>query len=121
MEDLVVLYQKVADMTAPVCGSSDCELFVGSPVRCCQREYCELTRKFALAKYGTKLEETGNKELPFMGENGCTVAPHLRPLCSIHICCFSWARKATKSPDGYVELREKILKAAKDQDKWPLL
>lgn len=29
---------------------------------------------------------TGHPTLTYMGENGCVVAPHLRPLCTVHVC-----------------------------------
>lgn len=40
----------------------------------------------ALEFFGVSLEETGHPTLPFMGPGGCTVAPHLRPVCSVHTC-----------------------------------
>jgi hypothetical protein len=119
-DNLVVLYKKIADMTAPICSSGSCEKFRGLKNHCCSREYCEVTRKFARERYGVRLAETGNDDLPFMGERGCVVAPHLRPVCSIHICDWTWASKST-APKGYVELRQEIFKQAKEENKWPLI
>lgn len=44
-----------------------------------------MTRSFALETFGIALEG-GTGPLPFIGPNGCTVPPHLRPLCSVHVC-----------------------------------
>jgi hypothetical protein len=121
MADLLpILYQKIAELTSPSCcnGMAECAQFAARKYRCCERQYCEMARKFAKEKYSIDLQETGNPDLPFMGENGCTVAPHLRPVCSLHVCCFSWAVKST-APEGYQELRDQILSEAKFQNKEP--
>lgn len=77
---LVDLYREMADMTKPECAA--CPV----PLSCCGKAYCDLTARFAKDNWGVTLQPTGHKTLPFMGPNGCTVAPHLRPICSIHTC-----------------------------------
>lgn len=97
MSDLLpILYQQIADLTAPSCqnGTAECAQHKDKKYRCCERQYCELARKFAKEKYGIDLQETGNPDLPFMGENGCTVAPHLRPICALHCCTMTDAAKS---------------------------
>lgn len=97
-------------MTLPSCGKTEeCKLVYGER-RCCSGSYCELARKFALEKYGIVLQETGNKEVPFMAASGCVVEPHLRPVCSLHTC-----RPFTY----YFILRGEILAQAKEQGKIP--
>jgi hypothetical protein len=128
MSDLLpILYQRIADLTSPSCcngtaecvcnGTAECARFQDRKYRCCERQYCEQTRKFAKEKYGIDLLETGNAELPFMGEYGCTVPPHLRPVCAIHVCSYVWMEKEQTAPEGYVELREQIIAEAKRQGK----
>lgn len=42
----------------------------------------------ARARWGVELADkrTTHPTLPFMSETGCVVAPHLRPLCTLHTC-----------------------------------
>jgi hypothetical protein len=122
MADLLpILYQKIADLTAPSCqnGTAECGKFCDRKYRCCERQYCDATRRFAKENYNIDLQETGNAELPFMGENGCTVAPHLRPICALHVCSYSWAEKEMTAPKGYEELRDQIIAEARAQGKDP--
>jgi hypothetical protein len=114
-DPLPILYQKIADMTGSSCanGKDECEKFAGNKYRCCERQYCEMARTFAKEKYGIDLQDTGNPDLPFMGENGCTVAPHLRPICALHVCTWSWAAQSHIQHDEqkkteYMELRRQI-------------
>ena len=121
MDKLPILYQKIADLTASSChnGVAECSKFLDRKYRCCERQYCELTRKFAKEKYDIDLLETGNPDLPFMGEEGCTIAPHLRPICAIHVCSYTWSA-CPSSPKGYQQLRDEILTEAKAQNKEPM-
>jgi hypothetical protein len=83
---LVVLYQKMADLTAPECANT-CR----APHSCCDELYCAMTTDYAMERYGIALEpappcEANPKHLPYIGPQGCIVAPHLRPLCTMHTC-----------------------------------
>ncbi len=125
MADLLpILYQQMAEMTAPLCGSGslECAQFCQKKYRCCEKQYCEATAKFAREKYGVELQPTGNPDLPFMGEHGCTVAPHLRPICTLHVCSISWAAKSSIENDeqktkAYFDLRDRILAEARREGK----
>jgi hypothetical protein len=75
------LYQQMSDLTAPEC-ANEC----WKPHSCCEPMYCEFTIQHAADKWGVKLEPTGHPTLPLMGPTGCTAAPHLRPICTIHTC-----------------------------------
>src|SRR5258708_2687239 len=127
-EDLLpILYQRMANITAPLCGSGSCECgqFADRQYRCCEKQYCEGTARFAWEKYGIDLQTTGHPELPFMGEHGCTVAPHLRPICTLHMCWISWAAQSSiegneQKTKAYFDLREDILTEARKQGKEPL-
>ena len=82
---LVGLYKKIAAHTVPECGR--CRV----PHGCCDVMYCEMAREFA-KEQGVELKDTGfknQKVLPFLGPEGCVVPPHLRPVCSVHVCCIN--------------------------------
>lgn len=86
---LVVLYRKMAELTAPECANS-CRV----PHSCCAIVYCQIAKHYALDRYGVTLKPeepcaTNPKRLPYMGPEGCTVAPHLRPLCAVHTCAIN--------------------------------
>jgi hypothetical protein len=121
---LPILYQKIADLTTPSCcnGTAECAKFAGNKYRCCERKYCDLAARFAKEKYGIELQATGNPDLPFMGETGCVVPPHLRPICAMHVCSVSWAPKShvegsSEKLREYMELRKQIDEEARRQDK----
>lgn len=83
MAELIGLYQQMSDLTAPFCADKCPNRF-----KCCAPEHCEKAASYAKEKYGIELERIGI-ELPFLGPNGCTVAPHLRPVCTMHTCLMS--------------------------------
>ena len=92
--ELKKLYQEMADLTKKKCVSK-C-LRMGS---CCSPEYCEMAKEYA-KEQGEELKETKN-------EKGCLVPPHLRPLCTVHVC----ERLLFMDKDfseKYFELREKL-------------
>jgi hypothetical protein len=102
---LVKLYQEMADMTQPECAA--CPV----PLSCCGPEYCNLAAKYALKDWGVVLQPTGHPRLPFMGPNGCTVAPHLRPLCAVHTCqinALAFKPGDQEWTDRYFRLRNQI-------------
>lgn len=117
MDSLVVLYEKIEKITNPSCisGKDECSVFSGKKYKCCSNEYCNKAKQFAKDGYGIELEPTGNKDVMFMGDNGCIVAPHLRPICTVHVCSITWAAKSMVSGDEvtreYFSLREKIFEA----------
>lgn len=98
---LVVLYQKMYDLTNPKCGS--CNL----PNACCHKDYCEMTLAYAKEVWGTDLLRTEHPTLPLMGEKGCTAAPHLRPLCTAHVC-EQHLMRVDDFTEQYFQIREEI-------------
>jgi hypothetical protein len=117
------LYQEMADMTSPVC-ENECTIYRDKKYRCCELKYCKLAAKFAKEKYNIELQPTGNPDLLFMSENGCTVPPHLRPICTLHVCPISYAGvscigSSKLRTDEYFALRKKIEVEAKIQNKIP--
>jgi hypothetical protein len=75
--------------------------------------YCSMAAEYAQEEYGEELVPTGHPTIPFMGPNGCTVQPYLRPLCTLHTCKIN-SLGFTKDPDWdrqYFELRDKINEA----------
>lgn len=101
VERLKKLYRQMSDMTRPKCGS--CNI----PLQCCSPEYCDMTIRWAREKYGEELKTTSHPRLPLMGANGCTAEPHLRPLCTVHVC-EKQLMIDPKFHDAYFELREQI-------------
>ena len=78
--ELIRLYREISDLTRPKC--HECEV----PHYCCAPEHCEATIRYA-AELGVFLSATDHPQLPLLGPDGvCTVAPHLRPICSVHVC-----------------------------------
>jgi len=103
-QELVVLYQQMADLTLPKCGQ--CMI----PYNCCSPEYCEIAISFA-EKKGIELQRTGHPKLPLMGSHGCTAPPHLRGMCTMHVCSINSLGFDPKDPawtEHYFELRDKI-------------
>jgi hypothetical protein len=82
-ERLKVLYADLAEHTW-----SDCEVSCTYRPRygCCHPMFCRLAAHFAARVWDVELEPTGHPRLPFMGPEGCTIEPHLRPVCSKHTC-----------------------------------
>jgi len=76
VSELEALYQQMADLTRPKCG--ECR----SPMSCCDPMYCDMADEISLGK----IAKTGHPTLKFMGPGGCVVPPHLRPLCTLHVC-----------------------------------
>jgi hypothetical protein len=79
-QQLIDLYAAMAAHTLPECRACF------NPHSCCDAMYCENTIKFAAKKWGVDLPRTDHPKLPLMGPTGCTAAPHLRPMCTTHVC-----------------------------------
>ena len=78
---LIALYAELAALTEPECSHS-CE----PPLSCCAESYCLDAIEFARQSWNVELQQTSHPVLPLMGAHGCTVAPHLRPMCAAHTC-----------------------------------
>jgi len=102
---LVTLFREMSDLTAPECASV-CKL----PHSCCSLEYCNMAEQFARDD-GIILLHTDHPQLPFMGPTGCTVAPHFRPLCTLHTCdinSLGFKKHDPEWTDRYFILRNQI-------------
>jgi len=102
---LTVLYEQMSRLTAPVC-AKECR----APHSCCDAMYCEIAENYAKEE-GVILQRTGHPTLPFMGPEGCTVPPHLRPICTLHVCCINSLGFKPKDPEWtkeYFKLRGEI-------------
>lgn len=103
---LVALYADLAAHTEPECTGA-CE----RPMTCCQERYCEIAMDFAVEHWGVELQTTWHRALPLMGPDGCTVAPHLRPICTAHTCeiCEHGAKRGDAAwTERYYVLRDAI-------------
>jgi len=108
---LVLLFEEMSVLTRPEC--EKCRV----PLSCCSPEYCEIAISYAAEEYQLQLKRTDHPKLPLMGPTGCTAAPHLRPLCTLHTCKINgigtsgdpvWDKK-------YFMLREQIDEASYEQ------
>lgn len=102
---LVDLYKNLSELTRPKC--DQCR----APRSCCSSEYCEMAAEFASA-CGVSIERTNHPRLSFMGQNGCVVPPHLRPLCTRHVCSinsFGCDPNDSAFTDNYFKLVDEIM------------
>jgi hypothetical protein len=102
---LEILYEQMSQLTAPVCAN-----YCRAPHSCCDRMYCEIAADYA-KEQGVTLIRTGHPTLPFMSAQGCTIPPHLRPICTLHVCCVNSLGFKPNDPKWtkeYFELREEI-------------
>jgi hypothetical protein len=72
-----------------------------------------MAEDFAREEWGIDLTSlrTNHPKLPFMGDSGCVVPAHLRPLCTLHVCSINnIGIKATDMEwtNKYFELRDQI-------------
>lgn len=79
-QQLIDLYDAMAKHTAPECAKCF------RPHSCCDKLYCDITLLAAKKFWGVDLPTTDHPTLPLMGPTGCTAAPHLRPMCTTHVC-----------------------------------
>jgi hypothetical protein len=80
-ERLVALYEELSVLTA-----RECDAACVRPRSCCEARYCALAIDHARTHWRIELTETWHPALPLMGDDGCTAAPHLRPICTAHTC-----------------------------------
>lgn len=71
-----------AGMTAPICASGACKF---GRYGCCSQSYCDAVDESLIAR-GIRIEKPWQHGLPFMGETGCVVPAHLRPVCALYSC-----------------------------------
>lgn len=107
---LIGLYQEMSALTAPECAHS-CRV----PHSCCSPEYCDMAQEWTLSRYGVNLStmKTTHAKLKFMGQNGCVLSPHYRPICTMHTCDinglgFKKNDKGGVWTEKYFNLREQI-------------
>lgn len=97
---------KMAAATRPKC--EQCPSVLGKmPVtRCCDKFFCQVT-EVTIRELGENPEgfRGEDAELPFMGEEGCRVPPHLRPVCTGFVC-----QHHLKSDPGFASKWEALQK-----------
>ena len=103
-EEVIRLSKEMYELTRPKCG--ECHL----PFSCCDKRYCELAIEYAKENWGIELAPTDNNELPLLGPDGCIAAPHLRPVCTVHVCERSYLSDA-EYIEKYFDLRDKLSEA----------
>lgn len=99
--ELEKLYREMYELTNPKCG--ECKI----PFSCCDPFTCEMVKEFA-AEQGKHFELIDGM---FLEDNACIIPPHLRPLCTLHVCAIN-SNGCTSDPEWdkkYFELRAKIM------------
>lgn len=92
---LIDLYRELYELTNAIC--STCS----PPYHCCIPVGCQRAESWAKS-YGEILPRYNNSDMPYLTENGCTVAPHLRLICTGFIC------PEREKPPRYQELMAEI-------------
>lgn len=92
---LIKLFAEMAELTKPLC--AQCRV----PNSCCSPEYCDFTE----TNY-----PRNSKNLMLDENNNCLVPPHLRPMCTLHVCSVNSLGfiKDPKINKQYFKLRDKI-------------
>ncbi len=75
-------YKKLAQITCQKCETCPTG---GLQYRCCDTMFCAAVES-DLTSQGIMIEKPNIGGLPYMGENGCVVAPELRPYCTGFVC-----------------------------------
>ncbi len=76
------ILKRLSDLTSPHCQNCPTDL----EYRCCDKVFCEAARHF-MEKLKVEIpKNTDHKSLPFMGEKGCILPPHHRPICAGYVC-----------------------------------
>lgn len=102
-EEVIAAFEAMYQHTKGECGN--CRI----PHSCCDELYCEMAKVYAKEYWDVELQPTDNPRLPFMGPQGCTVPPHLRPICTVHTCDIGSYGYKPGDPEWtvrYFELRE---------------
>jgi hypothetical protein len=101
-------YKAIANHTKELCDVG-CPGVKKDSYRCCDKQWCEAAERFAASDYGIdiggmKTEYGIGIGIPFMNENHeCVVPPHLRPICSTHVC--PWRYSNPEWERRYKELK----------------
>jgi len=86
---LIQLYAEIAAHSQVMCCGAHpqgCRV----PHSCCDRSVCLLVIEEAKWNWNTVLLQTDHPKYPLMKADGsCSAPPHMRPLCSVHVCCIS--------------------------------
>lgn len=105
-DKLIVLYKQMYELTLPECKNS-CRC----PLSCCGRMHCDIAKETAKQLWNIDLIPTDHPTLPFMSDKGCTVPPHLRPMCTLHTCSINslgFKKGDIRWTQKYFKLREDI-------------
>lgn len=101
MDDLVEAYEILGELTRPLCDA--CPKAQGT--RCCYPEACQIARMLAQQRWGVEL---GEPNPTYLGPEGCSVAPHLRPHCTGYLCPEALAQAPPEVQQEYREVRAYI-------------
>ena len=74
---------------------------------CCSKFFCKVS-ELEMKALGHHVEKTDNKDIPYMGPNGCVIPAEYRPGCSLYVCPIHL--KDRKFRREWDRARQKILK-----------
>ena len=83
-KNLIDAYQAMSEHT-----KNECAFGCKVPHSCCSPEYGVMAAKIMRMAKEPIPPDTGSKVCQFMSPTGCVVAPHFRPLCTLHVCCIN--------------------------------
>jgi len=109
-EKLISLYKELHELTEPVCANRDGD-GCRAPRSCCDPIVCEQMADHAKNHWDVIFTHTGHPRFPLMGPDGCVAEPHLRPICTMHVCCingFGFKPGDDEWTEHYYELRHQI-------------
>jgi hypothetical protein len=69
------------------------------PNACCHPEGCAHAASYMERTEGQAEPPTGHPTLPYMGKEGCVLAPHRRPSCAQYCCTLADVRQRRTVPD----------------------
>jgi hypothetical protein len=114
---LVQLYAEMAELTRAKCGTEQSCRVWNQSKRCCDKMYCDMAIQIAKEDWNVDLTpaedpvENHSGTITFLSKTkGCVVAPHFRPICTLHVCSINSVGidKDTSFTNQYFDLREQI-------------
>ncbi len=106
---LINKYREMSALTEPICKSTCMR-----PYSCCHKSACDMALQWAREKWDLNVRHLydASAKVPFLGEAGCRLTPHLRPMCTVFTCKVHavavFDSEDTRANDDYWKLREEI-------------
>jgi hypothetical protein len=105
------LFQQMYDLTKAKCCGCTKRLRPFNNVGCCNVMYCEMADAYSGEHEPVPVDERVQTDIKYLRADGCILAPHLRPICTVHNCQINSLGFVPGDPGWtkrYFKLREKI-------------